>query len=87
MPKIKNWSRVEPPRLQDVEMQWEIDSKMSTSELYIESGAGRYPVVFQDRDHKIRKVVATGDSLEDAREKAVKYMKNHPKPLVAGGGK
>lgn len=83
MPKIEGWSRVEPPRLQEVEMQWEKDHKMSTGEVFIESGAGRYPVVYQDRDHRVRRVVATGDSLEDARKKAVSWMRNNKSPLSA----
>jgi len=85
MPKIKNWSKVEPPKMQEVEAQWENDSEPS-QDVFIESGGGMYPVLFQDRQRRKRMTIAARpETLEEARKKAVEWMKDNPRPIFAPG--
>jgi len=85
MPKIENWSKVEPTRLQGAKAQWENDSE-SGQDVFIESGGGIYPVIFQDRQRRERMTIAARpETLEEARKKAVEWMKDNPNPVFAPG--
>jgi len=85
MPKLKNWSRVEPPRIEQVEMQWENDS--DRQDVYIEEASYRdrdknyikgYIVILQDRNRRKRVIINKEETLEEARKSAVKFMRKNP---------
>lgn len=87
MSKTKNWTKVNPPKMEDVEEEWQHDLNEDV-QVFIESGNDIYVVSYRDIDAEVTgTIVSERDqvtSINEARSRAVDWMENHP--LVVSKG-